>query len=110
MTEMWRGAKKRLNRPIRAGSPTCCFKSLTKSAFVALRAGPKLKRTVAIKQKRKVTATIEKFGLKSSTKEKLKLLLNREPSEWSRKLLDHTLRRSPTTPPQSARSSPSQRS
>src|SRR5437588_3548080 len=33
MTEICRGAKNRLKRPIRAGSPTCCFKSLTRSDF-----------------------------------------------------------------------------
>ena len=106
MTEMWRGAKKRLKRPMRAGSPTCCFKSLTRSALVALSAGPRLKSTVASRQNRNVTLSTNAFGFRSTTKEKF-TLFSKVVSEWSRRLLHQTLRISPTTPPHTASNKPS---
>ena len=106
MTEMCRGAKNRLRRPMRAGSPTCCFKSLTRSALVAFSAGPRLKRTVARRQNKNVTPRMGRFGLRSRMKEKF-MLLSKAAREFSRRLLHHTLRTRPTTPPQIASSKPS---
>ena len=71
MTEICRGAKKRLTRPIRAGSPTCCLRSLTRSAFVAFNAGPRLKSMVATRQNRKVIVSTAASGRSLTTSEKL---------------------------------------
>ena len=62
--------KKRLKRPVQAGSPTCCFRSLTKSARVAFNAGPRLKSNVASRQNRNVTARTRRQDARSTTKEK----------------------------------------
>ena len=70
MTEICRGAKKRLRRPTRAGSPTRCFRSFTRSAFVAFNAGPRLKSIVASTQKRRVMPSTVASGRSFTTKEK----------------------------------------
>ena len=96
-----------MKRPIRAGSPTCCFKSLTRSARVALSAGPRLNSSVARRQNKNVTVSTAASGERSTMNEKF-TLLSKAASEWSRRLLHQTLRMSPTSPPQIARKRPSQ--
>ena len=71
MTEICRGAKKRLKRPMRAGSPTCCLRSLTRSALVAFMAGPRLKSIVARRQNKNVAASTVASGRNFTTIEKL---------------------------------------
>ena len=107
MTETWRGAKKRLNRPIRAGSPTCCFKSFTRSALVASSAGPRLKSIVARRENKNVTASTAKSGRNLMMTEKL----TDESKPWSccrSKSLHQELRTRPTAPPKIASRKPSQ--
>ena len=71
MTEICRGAKKRLKRPMRAGSPTCCLRSFTRSALVAFMAGPRLKSIVARRQNKNVAASTVASGRNFTTIEKL---------------------------------------
>ena len=106
MTEMWRGAKNRLSRPIRAGSPTCCFKSFTRSVFVAFKAGPRLKSNVASRQTRKVALRTVTLGWRSATKLKLSEPSMR-PSECNMRPLHQMLTASPMAPPAIASNNPS---
>ena len=92
---------------MRAGSPICCLRSLTRSALVAFSAGPRLKRTVAIRQNRNVTPRTVRSGRNLTTKEKL-VEPSRRASECSSRSLHQTLMTSPTKPPQIASSKPSQ--
>ena len=106
MTRMWRGAKKRPRRPVQAGSPTCCFKSFTRSARVAFNAGPRLKSNVAQRQRKKVTASTVASGCRFRTNEKFN-----EPSrpakERRRRSLHQMLRARPPKPPARASKRPS---
>ena len=108
MTEICRGAKNRLKRPTPAGSPGCCFRSLTRSVFVAVSAGPRLKRTVAMRQNKKVMHRTNAFGCKFTMSEKLtEPEASKRPSEWSRRSLHQRLMMRPSAPPRIARSNPS---
>ncbi len=109
MTSRCRSAKKRLSRPTCAGSPTCCFKSFTKSARDAFRAGPRLKRRVATRQIRKVTVRTVASGRNRTTMEKF-IEPKRLPNDPRRRLLLQRLMNKPSAPPARARNIPSQSS
>src|SRR2546427_385816 len=90
-----------------AGSPACCFKSFTRSAFDVLSAGPRLKSIVAKRQKRNVTArtaasgfifnTIEKFievkSVLSEARRRLNLQFSRAAACIGRLQAGETLRK-----------------
>ena len=92
-----------------AGSPACCFRSLTRSAFDALSAGPRLNNIVAKRQKRNVTARTEASGFIFNTIEKF-IEVKSVLSEWRSRPLLHRLKKRPNAPPTMARRRPSHKS
>ena len=91
---------------MRAGSPTCSFRSLTRSAFVAFNAGPRLKSIVAMRQNNNVIASTVASGRNFTTNEKL-TDASKPRSCWSKASLHQALRIRPMTPPQTASKNPS---
>ena len=70
MTSRCRGAKKRVSRPVAVDSAPWFFSSLTMSVRADFSAGPRLKSSVARRQKPKVTASTTASGRKSAVSEK----------------------------------------
>ena len=100
MTEMWRGAKKRLKRPMRAGSPTCCFRSLTRSALRCFQRRPETEEQ-GRKQDRteNVTASTSASGCKIDDEAKSSSSREAQRTNAGGDRCTKRSRTEPTTPP-----------